>query len=522
MTLIDNQGVEFFYWFAQQDDEWRSIPWLVLGKGPTFAQLCDFDTNGYHKFGLNHVVMECRLEIAHMIDINVVHACASKLQSQSNCLVMPWIPHVENKPGTKTLEQWIREIPVLGVLAAQKRLLWYNKQGSPPRGTSPPVRVVNFSAEAPYALLGMAGATTIRTLGIDGGATYAAAFSGLPTLLMNGRDSFESQFAEIAHSIQRYRLDAAPLDRPAPMRVYVAASQEQALSVSVLEYSIRKHASMSVQVMPLYHSCVDIPVPKDAANLPRTPFSFQRFLIPELAGYQGRAIYLDSDMQVFGDIRSLWQIDMEGSDLLSVAPASDTSRIPQYSVMLLDCAQLDWHIGEIVAALDAGHFTYEELMQRMVIAEKQSASIDTEWNSLERYTHGVTKLLHYTDMQTQPWVHALHPLGKLWVGDLLEAVDSGAIAYSDIVQQVERGWVRPSLIYQLERRIVDARLLPRNVLDLDDGFRAPYRSLPSARPVRGMLDKLRALTHHVQGLAYVSLRAAKRWLIAKWNSAGRS
>ena len=49
-----------------------------------------------------------------------------------------------------------------------------------------------------------------------------------------------------------YGLDAAPLNLEAPVRVYVAATEEQMLSVKVLEYSIRKHASMTTVVIPLH------------------------------------------------------------------------------------------------------------------------------------------------------------------------------------------------------------------------------------------------------------------------------
>ena len=60
--------------------------------------------------------------------------------------------------------------------------------------------------------------------------------------------------------------------------------------------------------MPLHEATIPIPTPATPANRPRTPFSFQRFLIPELCGFKGRGIYVDSDMQVFEDIRGLWKV----------------------------------------------------------------------------------------------------------------------------------------------------------------------------------------------------------------------
>src|SRR5207249_1624073 len=144
--------------------------------------------------------------------------------------------------------------------------------------------------------------------------------------LANSRSSFNRQFEEIARIIMTTSVDYAPLDVESPVRIYVAATDAQMLAVKVLEFSIKKHASVSVEVTPLHTTGLAIPVPKDARNLPRTPFSFQRFLIPALKGYRGRAIYLDSDMQVFRDIRELWTLPFDGADLLTVREPEQSGR----------------------------------------------------------------------------------------------------------------------------------------------------------------------------------------------------
>lgn len=496
--------IEFFGWFASRDPGWRERPWLVLGKGPSFALLGESDTSGFNTFGLNHVVREAHVDIAHAIDVDVVEQCADVLPERARYLLMPWIPHVNNRPGTRSLAHWVEAIPVLAEFATQERLLWYNKAASQPHGDSPPVQVHYFSAEAPYALLGMAGVKTIRSLGIDGGDSYAPTF-GRSTLLANKRSSFDRQFDQIARSITSYALDAAPLNLEGPVRVYVAATEEQALSVKVLEYSIRKHASMTTEVFPLYTAEIEIPRPRDPENWPRTPFSFQRFLIPQVAGYTGRAIYLDSDMQVLADIRELWGQDMSGRQLLSVAPSPHSGRKPQYSVMLLDCDRLHWRIEDIVQWLDEGRFDYSDLMSRMVVASEQAPSISPEWNSLEKYVAGTTKLVHYTDMNTQPWVYASHPFGYLWVRDLIEAVETGFIRIEDVQDHVRKGWVRPSLAYQVEHGIAEPTLLPRRILSMDRHYSPPYRKLRH-RAV-GPLSGARRYLGAVSRQAYESLKA---------------
>jgi hypothetical protein len=249
------------------------------------------------------------------------------------------------------------------------------------------------------------------------------------------------------------------------------------LPVKVLEYSIRKHASMSVEAIPLHRSGIEIPIPRDTKQQPRTPFTFQRFLIPALTGNRGRAIYLDSDMQVFKDIRALWTLPFMGADLLVVCEPEHSGRRPQFSVMVLNCDVLHWDIRQIVRALDEGQLTYEELVYGMSIVKNIRANIDPAWNALERFSERETALLHFTDMSTQPWISKENPLGYLWTRDLIEAIDAGVISADFVRQEVSFGHVRPSLIYQVENHLEDGLLLPRGARGMDGHFVPPYRAL---------------------------------------------
>jgi hypothetical protein len=277
-----------------------------------------------------------------------------------------------------------------------------------------------------------------------------------------------------------------------PIRIYVASSASEALPVKVLEYSIRQHASTTVTVTPLCDVGISIPKPRAPENQPRTPFSFQRFLIPQVCGYAGHAIYLDSDMLVFKDITDLWRRPLGDANVLA-AWASASGQKPQYSVMLMDCSQLKWNIREIVDQLDAGTLSYEQLMYDLSLARTR-ADIEPDWNSLEAYKEGQTALLHFTDMNTQPWVSHLNPLGYLWVRTLRQAVRDGAIPRAFVEDEVQRGHVRQSLLYQLDHGIDDAILLPKGALAADTGFTPPYRTLGAhhASPCRSRLQWLRA------------------------------
>lgn len=260
------------------------------------------------------------------------------------------------------------------------------------------------------------------------------------------------------------------------VRVFVACSEAESLPMRVLAFSLRETSSLPVEVAAIGSFGRAIPQPADLRNRPRTPFSFQRFLIPELCGFEGRAIYLDADMQVFTDIAALWNQPMEGHDLLAVREGNGGRR-GQFSVMLLDCARLPWRVEEIVAGLDAHRYSYEQLMAEMCLVPRVGRTLAPEWNSLEHYQPGVTKLLHYTDMNTQPWVSLRNPNGRHWVDCLRRAVAAGAIPPADVEQAVTLGHVRPSLAAQLRGEADPAALRA-----LDHAFVAPYKSIRSGKP----------------------------------------
>ena len=264
------------------------------------------------------------------------------------------------------------------------------------------------------------------------------------------------------------------------VRVFVACTPTEWLPMRVLEYSIRETIKLPLQLVALDTFNRVIPTPVTVSNRPRTPFSFQRFLIPELCDYSGKAIYLDADMQVFSDIAQLWHLDFEGCDLLTVHEAN-CGRRGQFSVMLLNCSALKWKIEDIVAALDSGELDYPSLMYEMRVASKIGRNLPATWNSLEQFDEGQTSLLHYTDMNTQPWISTANPLGHLWVACLRRALAAGFISRAEIEREVSSGHVRPSLLSQLDAGIDSTLELPAAVRRVDHGFVAPYRRLRSGR-----------------------------------------
>jgi hypothetical protein len=431
-------------------------PWLVLGKGPTFARRGEFDLSGYHLLSLNHAVREVKVQIAHMIDADVAEACGEALLTNADWVVMPRHPHIQNRPDpAQPLEKILERSPILrradqaGKLVAYP--LDYVRHDNAPR--APGVKVRFFSSEAALGVLGEMGVKTIRSLGVDGGRQYSQDFADLAgqTRLANGQPSFDLQFGEIRRIVAARGLDYAPLVEP--MRVFVGADRSQMVPACVLEYSIRKFATGPVEVTPMVD--IPVPIPKEPRNRPRTGFSFSRFLIPKLCGYRGRALYVDSDMQVFTDLAELWRIPFGDQKVL----CTNQPRPPQWndnhgfqpgrqmSVMLLDCSRLDWDIERIVQGLDQGSFTYENLMFDMCLLQPHEIEdrIPPRWNCLEHYEPGDTSLLHFTVVNTQPWRNDLSPLRGVWEECYREAMAAGAVVPDEVQAGIAARWLKPAL-----------------------------------------------------------------------------
>jgi Glycosyl transferase family 8 len=438
-------------------------PWLLLGKGPTFSRRAEFPLADYNLMGLNDVVSEQPMDVAHVIDIDVVEKCADTLAGNCQYLVIARRPHFRFVPGERRLEDYFDALPVLRELDEQERLVWYNASTSAPVDDSPQIGVRFFSSEAAMNILGEMGVRKVRTLGIDGGTRYSAEFEGLPEL-QNGLPSFDAQFREIEDIVAAYEIDYDPLIEP--MRVFCGLDESQIVAARVLEHTIRKHASRPVRFFPMLE--VPTPEPKDPKNMGRTGFSFSRFHIPKLAGYKGRGLYVDADMQVFGDLAELWDIPFDGAKVMCTRQDEPPEQWKysswfkpgrQMSVMLLDCERLDWDIEDIVGGLDVRRYTYEELMFDLCVVapDEINDKVPPEWNHLEHYEPGTTKLLHYTVVPTQPWKNDKNSLRSIWEPAFEEARAAGVVHRDEAFRLARRGYLKPSLA--LPRDMIASRAM---------------------------------------------------------------
>ena len=87
------------------------------------------------------------------------------------------------------------------------------------------------------------------------------------------------------------------------LRVFLGWDSNEAVSYHVLAHSILRHASVPVSVTPLKLS--QLPMTRERTPTQSTEFSFSRFLVPWLCGYEGQAIFMDCDMLCRDDIAGL-------------------------------------------------------------------------------------------------------------------------------------------------------------------------------------------------------------------------
>ena len=90
----------------------------------------------------------------------------------------------------------------------------------------------------------------------------------------------------------------------------------------------------------------------------------------------------------------------------------------------------------------------------------------------------------------------------------------GVIAEGYVRECARKGFIRPSLLYQIEHRIEDALLLPRKIGLLDANFTAPYKRLPQHGSTSWLspVHRLKAMARHYYQ------KSRLEWAYKKWRS----
>lgn len=201
-------------------------------------------------------------------------------------------------------------------------------------------------------------------------------------------------------------------------------------SQAVLEWSLRKHASepLEIEWMKLTRdkSSFWYSDPSKRAGWRTyqwaTPFSGFRWAVPERCGFEGRAIYLDSDMIPKADIAELWHQPIPDGAFCLYKGGQ------RFCVTLFDCARAQQHIRP-AQELRANPGAHRDMRRTFEANPALARPFAGNWNCLdgERYASlddPEIKMIHYTTIPQQ--VQLKHAIPRLaTAGQQHWAVKSG-------------------------------------------------------------------------------------------------
>lgn len=263
------------------------------------------------------------------------------------------------------------------------------------------------------------------------------------------------------------------------VRVFVgtAANGEDAESQAVLEYTLKKHSSLPVEIEWMKMSrdpssfWYTEPGARGAWQTQTwaTPFSGFRWGIPAFCNYEGQAIYMDSDMIIRADIAELWNQPFEEGKVVMAKGGGEGWR---YCVAKWDCKAAEkWLLP--IDRLRAVPEAHQRMMHFFASNPNIVQPFQGNWNCIdgEQYLsldHPDIKIIHYSDMGTQ--MHLKHAIPRLKEAGMTHWFDG----------QVRPHW-RSDLTELFEKSLQEAKdngYHPDNYIP--DNFYGQYNKQPQA------------------------------------------
>lgn len=196
------------------------------------------------------------------------------------------------------------------------------------------------------------------------------------------------------------------------IKVFVgcAANGEDIESQMVLEHSLRRHCSRDVDItwMMLSRDPAS-PFAGWRTDLWSTPFSGFRWAVPELCGWQGRALYMDSDMIVRADIADLWDTEIRPGRIVVAKGGHEGWR---FCVSLWDCERAADHIP-FIGALKPQPAAHRKMVNYLRARPHLVQAFAGNWNCIDGEDYVSIddpdiRILHYSSEAHQPQLrHAL-------------------------------------------------------------------------------------------------------------------
>lgn len=119
------------------------------------------------------------------------------------------------------------------------------------------------------------------------------------------------------------------------IRIFIGFDPRETVAYHVFAHSIMARASQPVSIAPLALNQLGAIHTRPRHALQSTDFSFTRFLVPYLSGYEGWSAFFDCDMLMLDDIARLWTAR---DDRFAVQVAKH-DHVPAESVKFLGATQ---------------------------------------------------------------------------------------------------------------------------------------------------------------------------------------
>lgn len=193
------------------------------------------------------------------------------------------------------------------------------------------------------------------------------------------------------------------------IKIFIGFDPKEEIVYHVLSASILRRSSLPVQFVPVALSTLKGVFNRDRNPLQSTEFSFSRFLVPYLSGYEGWSIFMDNDMLMLDDVAKLWELRDESYAVMCVQhdhnPLEDIKFRGQIqtkyerknwsSVMLMNnakCKALTPEYVETATGLDLHRFRW--------LKDEEIGALPARWNHLVDYDPHLPlddiSNLHYT------------------------------------------------------------------------------------------------------------------------------
>lgn len=219
-----------------------------------------------------------------------------------------------------------------------------------------------------------------------------------------------------------------------PFPVYVGWDSREDIAYQVCRSSLIRHASGPVDVMPLKQDALRESglYYREGDPLASTEFTYTRFLVPALTGYQGWALFCDCDFLWTADVKQLMALvddqyavmcvhhDHNPPETVKMDGAIQT-RYPRKnwsSMVLYNCGHpANAALTPELVSRETGAF----LHRFQWLDDALIGAVPETWNWLEGWSHkpdnGNPNVIHYT--RGGPWFENWQDVdyGALWVAE---------------------------------------------------------------------------------------------------------